>query len=313
VKFEDGSITAEAPRALYGIAKDLLNLSPSEGDAGAGPIVNNPQMTVQARNIHVSPSTQKLTADTDVRSTIKPRQKDPAARAGGESATRMPVMLKQDKAVHVMSNQLVYDGVSEATYTGNALLSQDPSRIAADTIEVNDRTGNLKARGSVRTTMMLMDDDPKTKIRKPTETKASSDALVYDDAKRLATYTSTGPTLARLTSAQGDMNGNRIDLFLKESGNELDRAEADGNVTVKLDTLFATGRHLVYTASNDTYVLTGEPTVAIQKDDQGQCKQTDGSTLTYERPTGRLLAVGISGVAGIRSKPLDTCPADLRN
>ena len=29
------------------------------------------------------------------------------------------------------------------------------------------------------------------------------------------------------------MTGDRIDLFLKESGSELERAEADGNVTVE--------------------------------------------------------------------------------
>ena len=76
--------------------------------------------------------------------------------------------------------------------------------------------------------------------------------LVYDDAKRLATYTATGTTPARLKNAQGDMSGKRIDLFLKEGGNEVERAEADGNVAVKLDKLFATGRHLVYTAATDT-------------------------------------------------------------
>ena len=46
------------------------------------------------------------------------------------------------------------------------------------------------------------------------------------------------------------MSGNRIDLYLKESGSELERAEADGNVSVKLETLYATCKHLVYTAAD---------------------------------------------------------------
>jgi len=320
--FIDGEITAEAPRALYAIDRDQLDLSPSEGDPGTGPILNNRQLTVQARNIHVSPSTRQLTADTNVRSVIQPQRRsapgEPAAGARGSGSTagqtRMPAMLKKDRPVTVTSNRLAYDGVSEATYTGNALLWQDQSRIAADTIILNDRTGNLTARVNVRTTMMLEDADPKTKARKATETKASADALVYDDAKRVATYTSSGATTALLASAQGDMSGDRIDLYLKESGNELDRAEADGKVGVKLDKLYATGRHLVYTAETDTYVLTGEPVVSIQKDEQGACHQTEGSTLTYQRSVDSILRVeAMAGLAATKSKPLPSCPAELRH
>jgi lipopolysaccharide export system protein LptA len=306
--FVDGQITADAPRALYGIDRDQLDLSPSDGDPGPGPIVVNPQLTVQARNIHVSPSTEKLTADTDVRSIIKPRKKN-----GDTAATRMPVMLKQDRPVTVTSNRLEYDGVAEATYSGNALLWQDQSRITADTIVLNDRTGNLTANENVRTTMMLTDEDPKTKVRKPTETRASSDLLVYDDAKRQATYTSSGPTLARLTNAQGDTTGKRIDLFLKENGSELERAEADGTVAVKLENLYATGKHAVYTAATDTHVMTGDPVVTIQRDEQGACKKTESNTLTYQRSVGSIRTEGMPGLANTTSKPLDACPAELRH
>ena len=95
--FVDGELTADAPRALYNIERELLDLSPSDGDTGPGPILNNHQLTVQARNIHVSPSTQKLKADTDVRSIIK-AQKPAAPAAGGRGAaapaqgqTHMPI------------------------------------------------------------------------------------------------------------------------------------------------------------------------------------------------------------------------------
>lgn len=315
VRFEDGQLVAEAPRALYSIDKDLLDLSHSpEKDPGTGPVVTNPQLTVQALNIHISPTTEKLTADTEVRSTIKAKAKDAKAANGrGSEQTRMPVMLNQEKPVNVTSNRVAYDGVAEATYSGNALLwQQDGSRIAADTITLNDRTGNLKAQSGVRTTMTVMDEDPKTKVKKPTVMNGSSDVLVYDDAKRLATYTATGATLARLTSVQGDMSGTRIDLFLLESGNEVERAVVDGTVSVKLPELVATGMHLVYTQANDTYVLSGEPAISIKKEEKG-CNQTVGSTITYDRRTMRTLAEGILGMASTRSKPLDACPVELRN
>jgi lipopolysaccharide export system protein LptA len=321
--FVDGDLTADAPRALYNIEGDELTLSPSAGDAGKPPILNGRQLTVQALNIRLSPSTQKLEADTDVRSIIKPQKPaGPApAAAGGRGAapaaaapgqTRMPVMLKQDRPVNVTSNRLDYDGVSEATYTGNALLWQDKSRIAAETIVLNDRTGNLTGRGSVRTTMLFEDEDPKTKVRKPTVTNANADMLVYDDAKRLATYTATGKTPATLMSVQGDMSGDRIDLYLKESGSELDRAEVDGNVTVKLETLFATGKHLVYSADTDTHVLTGDPVVSVKKDEQGACKESRGNTMTYQRATDNIRVEAMAGIA-TETKPLPACPAELRH
>ena len=61
----------------------------------------------------------------------------------------MPAMLKQDQPVTVTSNRLDYDGVADATYSGNALLWQgNGSRISGDTIVLDDRTGNLVARGT---------------------------------------------------------------------------------------------------------------------------------------------------------------------
>ena len=315
--FVDGEMAADAPRALYNIEREQLDLSAPGGDTGIGPILNNHQLTVQALNIQVSPSTQKVKADTNVRSIIKP-QKPAAPAPGGRGAapppsqTHMPMMLKQDRPVNVYSNRLDYDGVSEATYSGSALLSQDKSRISGDTIVMNDRTGNLTARGSVSSTMMLEDEDPKTKVRKLTETNARADMLVYDDAKRLATYTATGTTPATLKNAQGDLSGGRIDLYLKEGGSEVERVEADGNVAVKVDTIYATSKHLVYTAATDTYVLTGDPVISVKKDEQGACKETRGNTMTYVRATDQTSVTATTGIA-TETKPLPACPAELRH
>jgi lipopolysaccharide export system protein LptA len=311
--FEDGKTFADAPRAIYTIDKDTLDLSPGEGDVGKGPTVRNPQLTVDAVRIHVSPSTQKLSADTKIRSTIQP-QKPGERGAAGAGQTRMPAMLKRDAPVTVTSNRLEYDGVSEAVYRGNASLWQGTqSRIDGDTIVLNDKTGNLKASTNVSTRMMLIDTDPKTQLRTPTATNVTADELVYDDAKRTAIYTVTGQTLARMSSPQATVTGRRIDLFLKEGGSELERAEADTTVTVVMEKMVSTGKHLVYTAATDTYVLTGEPTVSVQKDEKGACKETRGVTMTYHRSSDAALVEGINGLAPFNSKPIDPCPPMLRN
>jgi lipopolysaccharide export system protein LptA len=305
-----GRVTAEAPRAVFNIEADQLDLSQSPGETGSGPRLIDTNLDVQALNIHLSPSTHKLKADTEVRSFMRPQSRKDA-NAASQRQTRVPVMLKQDKQVNVTSNRLEYDGTSEATYSGDALLFQDQSRISADTIVINDQTGNLTARVNVRTTMFFQDEDPKTKVKKPSETKVFADLLVYEDAKRLATYTAAGEKPARLIGAEGDILGDRIELFLKESGNELERAEADGRVSVTLENMYATGKHLVYTAATDEHVLTGDPVVSIQKDDQGKCKQSRGTTLTYRRSEGSIRMEGIGGLAASESKPIDPCPAQL--
>jgi lipopolysaccharide export system protein LptA len=306
--FEDGKTFADAPRALYTIDKDTIDLSPFENEAGKDPTVRTPQMTVDARNIRISPSTQRLSADTDVRSTLQPQK----SGRGEASATRMPSILKRDAAVYVSANRLDYDGVAEATYKGNASLWQgSDSRIDADTLVLNEKTGNLKASVKVRTKMNLVDTNPKTKERKPAATVVTADELVYDDAKRTAIYTTTGPTLAEMTAPQVNVIGERIDLFLKEGGGELERAEADGKVAVTLENLYATGKHLVHTAATESYVLTGQPMISIKKDEKGACSETRGITLTYNRATEQSTVDGIPGLAAFNSKPLDACPAAL--
>jgi lipopolysaccharide export system protein LptA len=307
--FEDGKTFADAPRAVYTIDKDTLDLSLAEGEVGKTPTVRNPQLTVDALTIRVSPSTQRLTADTNVRSTIRQQK----AGRGEAGETRVPSILKRDSPVYVTSNRLDYDGVAEATYKGNAALWQEKSsRIDADTLVLNEKTGNLKASVKVRTQMQLIDTDPKTKVRRPTATIVTADELVYDDAKRTAIYTATGPALAEMSSPQANVIGRRIDLFLKEGGNELERAEADTNVTVTLDKMLSTGKHLVYTAATENYVLTGEPVTSIKKDEKGACNETRGTTMTYNRATEQSTVDGIPGLAAFNSKPLDACPPALR-
>jgi lipopolysaccharide export system protein LptA len=325
-KFSDGKLSAEAPRGLYAMTADRIDLSPSAGDPGPTPFVNDGHSLVEARNIQVSPGSRKLTADTNVRSTLQPKRDEGGERGRsgrgiapvappGEPPSRMPAMLKKDRPVYVASNRLSYDGVAEATYSGDARLWQDQSqsKIDADTIVLNDRTGNMTARTNVSTSMLLEEIDPNTKQKKVSLTTATSDLLVYEDAKRLAVYTGTKTEPANMKGPYGDVTSNRIDLYLKEGGEELERAEAHGAVTVKETLRTATGDVLVYTAADDTYTMTGNPVEAIEKDTPASttCKRTLGSTLTFTRSVGSI-RVQTSGLVPIKAEQIP-CPAERRD
>jgi LPS export ABC transporter protein LptC len=299
-KIVDGQTTAEAPRALYQVGKDRMDLSPSEtGDAGLPPTVSDPQITVQARTILLTMSTHGLTADTNVRSILQRK-----ASAGGRRAdeSKLPSMLKENEPVTVTANHLEYDNVaSHAVYSGEARLSQAGGTEvrAQDTLELDDKTGNLTARGNVRTKMMFDDVDPKTKTKSSQETIGAADSLVYDESKRLAVYT-TGPTAkAHIVGPQGDLTGERIELYLKQSGNELERAETyAGNepVVVIESGRTAKGTHLTYTAADDTYVMTGAPVDVLEFQNTG-CKRTLAAKVTFNRTDDR---IGTTGGPGVR-------------
>ena len=309
-------VTAEAPRAIYHLNKDLIELSPEGGDPGPTPFVNDGRMRVSARNIRISPSTQKLSADTNVQSTMQPQKRTETTSGGrGKDAGQghLPAMLKQDKPVTVVANRLEYDGKSEATYTGKARLWQEQSKIDAETIILNDTTGNLTARTNVRSTMPLEDTDPKTKQKTIVESVAESDTLVYDDNKRVAVYTGTAEKQAHVKGAYGDVTANRIDVFLSQDGGRLEKAIAVEKVVVVDGARRAFGERLVYTASDETYEMTGSPVEAFEQETPNSCKVTQGQTLTFKRAVGSIQAKTGDLLRAVTKNLPSPCPTERRD
>ena len=309
-------VTAEAPRAIYYLNKDVIELSPEGGDPGPAPFVNDGRMRVSARNIRISPSTQKLSADTNVQSTMQPQKRADTTNAGrgkDERQGHLPAMLKEDKPVTVVANRLEYDGKGEAIYTGKARLWQEQSKIDAETIILNDTTGNLTARTNVRSTMPLEDTDPKTKQKTIIESAAESDTLVYDDNKRVAVYTGTAEKQAHVKGAYGDVTANRIDVFLSQDGGRLERAVAVDKVVVVDGARRAYGQRLVYTADDETYTMTGSPVEAYEQETPNSCKVTQGQTLTFKRAVGSIRAETNSTLRAITKTLSSPCPTERRD
>ena len=76
-----------------------------------------------------------------------------------------------------------YDGAAGvATYTGSAKLWQDQTQVQGDVIVVDDRSGNLTARGHVRSVMFFDKTDAKTKKKQAVQTTATGDTMVYEEA-----------------------------------------------------------------------------------------------------------------------------------
>ena len=310
VRFEEGATVGEAPRGLYNVVDGTLQLSPSDGEPGPPPRITDERMAVDARTLTLGLETRKLTADTNVRSSLQPARKPEGREAAGRGRAngkpdqgKMPSMLKSDEPVFVHANRMEYDGTSAAIYTGDARLFQKQTTVAGETITLDDRLGNLTAEGKVRTVMMFDDVNPKTKERKASQTVATADRLVYDDAKRLATYTTGATANAHIVGPQGDLTGERIELYLKEGASELERVEADGKVSVKEGQRRARGDHLTYTAIDETYVMNGNP-VEIDRYAPGECTRTLGVTVRFTRMDDTVVVDGIPGVTPFNTKPI---------
>jgi lipopolysaccharide export system protein LptA len=95
-----------------------------------------------------------------------------------------------------------------------------------------------------------------------------------------------------MNGPEGDMTAARIELFLKPSGDELERAEAYENLTLREQNRETKGATLIYKTSNETYVITGTPVKIV---DQCQ-RETVGRTLTFSKGTDSIVVDGNSQI-----------------
>lgn len=293
VRFEEGDLAAVSRDARYVLAKGALSLSGNHPRTGQPPQVIEEQATIEARTIEIGLEGRKIAARDMVKSDLRPRkgsEGNAAGRAGrpadpAKAPTRLPSMLKQDEPVSATSDSLDYDtAASHAVYTGHAQLWQGETTIKAERITLDDQKGDLSASGSVVTTMTLEQVNEKTKARDKVHSVANAAEMVYQDDIRRATYT----TGAHMTGPQGDLRADKIELYLKEGGSEVERLEGYGTVALQTpEGRKATGKRLTYFGDEERYVMTGAP-VRITE----ECRETTGKTLTFFRSADRIIVDG---------------------
>ena len=274
VKFEQGKLAALAAAARYDVDKGTLELSGSEPGAPAPHVITD-QITVDAQKIDVTLDGPKVKAAGTVKSVLQPT-----------GTGKMPSMLKQDQPVNVLAANLDYDGTaSRGTYTGDARLFQGDTSVKAETIAIDDKHGDLSASGSVTSTTMLEQQDKERKRKKErVRSIASAKEMKYEEGERRLTYTGD----AHLVNPDGDMTAAKIELYLKPSGDELDRAEAYDDVTLREQERKTTGSRMTYTADDERYVITGVPVKIVD-----ECsRETIGRTLTFLKATDSIVVDG---------------------
>ena len=135
------------------------------------------------------------------------RRSPPRSTSGADADTQthVPALLQAGSTGHrhVEPPRVRRQPSGHAVYIGNSRLWQGDTKINGDTIVVDDKTGNLEATHE----RAYGDDDGRRGSRRrpcasPPKSTGESETFVYDDAKRLATYTGK----AHLIGSQGDID-----------------------------------------------------------------------------------------------------------
>jgi LPS export ABC transporter protein LptC len=291
VEFVDGGMTARAARGRYAVTAGTLDLSGTE-PGFVRPSVRDERINIDANAIDIVLEGPRVHARGAVRTALQPSK--------GDTESKTPSMFKEDQPVNVTADDLKYDGAAEvANYSGNAQLWQAETTIKGLLISLDSKTGDLKASGDpVATTTVLM-QTTKDGRKERTIANAKSKELSYEESQRRATYLGE----AYVNGPQGEMRAPRIELYLKSSGDELERAEGYDGVTLTEPRRKTTGDRLTYTSADEKYFITGKPMKLVD-----ECTgTTEGRSLTYLKGADRIVVDGTEQMR-TRTQGGNKCP-----
>jgi lipopolysaccharide transport protein LptA len=278
VTIEDGELKASAQEARYALARGVIDLIPVAGQR-ARPRVTDRRSAIEADTIAITLEGRRLVADGDVRSELVPGE----AGAEGERG-KTPGLLRGKQPASVTARHLEYAGAKgTAVYTGAVRLWQADTTIQAETVQIDEQTGNLAARGAVRSNVVVEQVDAKTNARQAVPTLGTAEELDYEEKTRRVIYRRK----AHVRGPQGDLTGDRIELFLAAAGSALERVEAYEGVTLRVDARSATGARLTYFAADERYVMHGSPVKIVE-----ECRETTGKILTFFKSTDTIVVDG---------------------
>ena len=345
VTIKDGTRNAQGPTMIYDVGQGAIALATPAGGSGFVQVTDE-RLNIEARSLDWTLDGTRMVAQGNVKSVLKPGGGGPNARA-----VKRPSMLTADQPINVTAAKMTYNqNTGHAEYSEDAQLWQGQTSIRARTITLDEATGNLTAKDSVRSVMRVeakstskpgRETKPETPTAGPasasarpagaavtptmaaagaaqtapasgaqapasgaqapaaaapgtvadkskpeivaSDTTAIANELVYDDAEKRARYTGA----ARMVGEQGDLRGERLELYFDESGRGLSRLEAYDAVRFELKPRATAGKRwgngvrLTYFADDERYVLSGPRATVVERVAEGQCRETTGRTLTF--------------------------------
>ncbi len=278
VVYSDGDRRAWSEQGRYTPADQILILTGS-------PRVSEGGMTTTAQTMRLDRATGTAFADGDVKSTYSDLTPQPNG-----------ALLASSSPIHVTAHSMTaHSSAATALYRGAARLWQDANVVEAPAIDFDRNHRSLVAQGvpaqPVSTVLVQTDSHGNS-----TPVAITSSRLTYADDERKVLF--EGNVLAKETNIT--VTARQMDAFLQARGHvpanrsstagKLEKIVATGDVVATQPQRRAEGEHLVYTAGEDKFVLTGgSPSIF----DAEQGKIT-GVSLTFFRHDDRVLVEGNS-------------------
>jgi len=275
VAFVDGQRKAWGDRARYTPSDQILALTGS-------PRVVEGGMTTTARTMRLNRASGDAFADGDVKSTYSDLKSQPDG-----------ALLASASPIHVTAQSMSVHGASAiALYSGGARLWQDANIVEGSSIEFDRDHRSMIAHaapGHPVSTLLAGNENQ----GKSVAIAITSSGLIYNDNDRKAHF--EGTVMAKGTDFT--LTAKQMDAFFAAHGQgsptqgsagNLDKIVATGQVLVTQPGRQADGDQLVYTASDDKFVLTGGPP-SIFDAERGKIT---GVSLTFYRRDDRVLVEG---------------------
>jgi lipopolysaccharide export system protein LptA len=322
VAYDDGKVPSKhtqawADKAVYTPADRVLVLTGS-------PRVSEGSMATTAATIRINRATDDAFADEDVKSTYSELQEQPN---GALLASASPIhVTSATMTAHNSPAVAVYRGNARLWQDANIveapsiqfdrdrrfLVAQGTAAQPVSTVLVQAK---LVQPGPAQPGKVKSDSVPASKPQAKGESKAkakseekpaddgpiaiTSARLTYADADRLAHYevgvtakgsnfTASSDTMDAYLVPRSQTSSNQPLAGPISGPGQLDHLVAKGNVVVQQPTRRAEGKTLVYTASDDKFVLTGGPP-SIFDAERGK---VTGVSLTFFRGDDRVLVEG---------------------
>ena len=291
VELLSGDITGEASTALYDVQAGTFELNASEANGTQPRIIDN-RGTLEATSIAIDFSGPNVSAVGDIKGVLESPTEPTETPESGNDFTKRPALLQQGPPIYVVAGRFDYDAnTSLATYSGAARLWQNLTEFAADTLLLNESTGDVAAEGNVRTQIIMRQQDYTTGDQIETTTSGTGNSFAYIESEKHATYDGG----ASLSNETFTLSASSINVLLQRDGQTLERIEAANNVELDLDARWVTGSTMTYFDSDGRYEMSGNP-VNIVEETEGECRSTTGRTIVFYVTAESVLIDGESEV-----------------
>ncbi len=261
---------SRAAAVVYDAATDVVNLS-------GGVQVSDAASVLQAERVMVNRATGEGTAEGGVRVSYQ----DAGAQKGSE-----PVHVIAGRAVSHKADALSA-GLTEfyAAAGAKARMWQRGSAVEAPVLDFDRTRKIVVAKDGARAVLVGETGEP---------VRVSGTEMTYDDAAR--TVVVAGPV--RVDDANGTMMAKEGTVYLLPAagaagslmGGKVERVVGVGSVVVTQPGRKATGERLVYTAADETFVLTGAPKLSDAVNGT-----VAGSSIRFRRGDESVLVSGEGG------------------